>query len=91
MVEAGKRRRLFKEELRHTVGGQEVLPDDLMAPANMIRETGERVQDVSWIMRGGKGQRMTDMRGLTVWNEIIMYTGWRGRDVEMVRMCRRLG
>ena len=37
----------FREELRWTLGGQEVLPDDYTITANVIRESGKRVLGVS--------------------------------------------
>ena len=33
----------FREELRQALDGQEVLPDDWMTTADVIKETGERV------------------------------------------------
>ena len=38
---------VFREELRQTLSGQEVLPDDWTSTAIVIRETGERELGVS--------------------------------------------
>ena len=46
----------FREELRQTLDGQEVLPDDWTTTDNVIRDTGRRVPGVS---SGRKGDKET--------------------------------
>ena len=53
----------FREELSQALAGQEVLPDDWMTTANVIRETGRRVLGVS---SGRKGDKETWW-----WNEKV--------------------
>ena len=58
MVEAEKGgcRVAFREKLRQALGGQEVLPDDWMTTANVIREIRKKVLGVS---SGRKGDKET--------------------------------
>ncbi|KAK2890506.1 hypothetical protein Q8A73_018806 [Channa argus] len=57
-------RLVFREELRQTLGGLEVLPDDWTTTANLIRETGRRVLCVS------SGKRKAD-KETWWWNEAV--------------------
>ncbi|KAK2913101.1 hypothetical protein Q8A73_007214 [Channa argus] len=57
-------RLVFREELRQTLGGLEVLPDDWTTTANLIRETGRRVLGVS------SGKRKAD-KETWWWNEAV--------------------
>ena len=41
--------------------------------------------------RPNKGHTMICMLGWTARRERLIYTGWRGREIEIGRMCNRLG
>ena len=66
---------VFREELRQVLGGQEILPDDWTAIANVIRETGKRVFDVS---SGRKVDQETWW-----WNEEVQ------EDVQRKRLAKK--